>query len=61
MVKVLPEHRMHEVLKDVGGANKAIRHHLVLIVASRGHLCSLPFISLADSDEVICTMKVQFG
>ncbi len=60
-MKELPEHLMHKVLEYGGGVGESIGHNEILVVTSRGHKGSLPFIPLTYPDEVISAAEVQLS
>ncbi len=60
-VEILTEHLIHVTLEYGWGVDESIRHHEVLIVASRGDKCHLPLVPLTYSNEVVSTSEVELS
>ncbi len=58
-VQEIPQHVIHQGLKDSKGVGETKRQDPVFIVTQRGVECGLPFIPFADPHQMVGIPKVQ--
>lgn len=57
-VQELSKGLIHKTLKNRRAVNKTIWHHQVFVVPSWRDESCFPFVSLSDSDQIICAPEI---
>ncbi len=58
LVQEIPQHVIHQGVKDSRGISEIKRHDPVFIVGQRGVECSFPLIPFADPHQMVGVPKV---